>query len=138
MRPLLASIAAVVTLLVAAAPAGAGSETARASGEELVTYLTGGKLKPRKQLRYQFVCAVGCSVTVSSKLKLKGPDLGPVVSSGALLAGQAGEAVIELNKGARSAIKAAVKKAKLVTQVTATNVGTGEVDVDSRTYRFKR
>jgi hypothetical protein len=134
-------IAAVTLLLVLPASAGAATRdapTASTSGEEQVTYLTGGKLKPRKRLRYRVVCAASCALTVSSKLNLKGPNLGPITSTGTIAAGQVAEAVIRVNKGARSAIKANRRAAKLVTTVTATNTTTGEVDVDRRTYRFKR
>ena len=128
----------MAAVLIAAAPAGAGSPTASASGEELLTYLTGGKFKAGKRIAYQVVCAANCTLTAESKLKMKGPDVGPIRSTGTFAAGQVAEAFIKPNKAARGAIKAKIGAAKLVTKVTATNTATGEVDVDSRIYKFKR
>ncbi len=134
----LASLAAVAALLIAAAPAGAGSPTASASGEELLTYLTGGRLKAGKRIAYQVVCAANCTLSAQTKLKVKGPDIGPITSTATFPAGQVAEAFIKPNQAARSAIKAHIGAARLVTQVTATNTATGEIDVDNRTYRFKK
>ena len=130
--------AATAALLLTAAPAGAGSTNATASGEELLTYLTGGKLKPSKRFAYQVICAADCSLSATAKVKVKGGSLGPIVSTAVFPANQVAEAFIKPNKNLRNAIKANIRTARLITKVTATNLATGEVDVDTRTYRFKR
>jgi hypothetical protein len=136
-----AAAAAVAALLVPAASAGAGP-TAKASGEELVTYLTGGKLKVKKKIKYLILCGAPagqlCEIEVSNKLKLKGPDLGPLRSSGIFAGGQAVEIVIQTNKGARKAIKAKLRAARLKSEITATNLTTGEVDFDSESFKLKK
>lgn len=129
--------ATAAALLLWAAPAGAGSPKAKASGEELITYLTKGKLKPGKRIAYDVVCAADCSLTATSTLVLKGPNLGPVAASGQFPAGQVAESFLKPNKAARSAIKRNTGSAKLRTAVTATNLLTGETDTDRRTFRFK-
>lgn len=129
--------ATAAALLLWAAPAGAGSPKAKASGEELITYLTKGKLKPGKRIAYDVVCAADCSLTATSTLVLKGPNLGPVAASGQFPAGQVAESFLKPNKAARSAIKRNTRSAKLRTAVTATNLLTGETDTDRRTFRFK-
>ena len=131
-------MAAMAALMVAATPAGAGSPEAGASADHLLTYLTGGKLKPGKRIAYQVVCSANCTLTASTKLKLKGPDIGPISSTATFNANVVAEAFIKPNKAARNAIKANIGAAKLVTEVTATDLTTGEIDVDNRTYRFKR
>ncbi|CAN5566490.1 hypothetical protein BH20ACT15_BH20ACT15_16340 [soil metagenome] len=45
--------------------------------------------------------------------------------------------ILKPNGPLRKAIKANKGKAKLRTKIVATNVATGEVDVDRRTYKFK-
>lgn len=129
--------ATAAALLLWAAPAGAGSPKAKASGEELITYLTKGKLKPGKRIAYDVVCAADCSLTATSTLVLKGPNLGPVAASGQFPAGQVAESFLKPNRAARSAIKRNTRSAKLRTAVTATNLLTGETDTDRRTFRFK-
>jgi hypothetical protein len=130
--------ATAAALLLWAAPAGAGSPKAKASGEELITYLTKGKLKPGKRIAYQVVCAADCELSATSTLVLKGPNLGPVTAEGQFPAGQVAESFLKPNKPARSAIKSHLGSSKLRTSVTATNVLTGETDTDRRTFRFKR
>jgi hypothetical protein len=124
-------------ILVTAGPADAGSPTATAAGEELVSYLTKGKLKPGKRISYRVVCAAACQLTATSTLVLKGPDLGPVSETGLFPAGQSVEAFLKPNKSARNLIKANLGASKLRTSITATNTATGEIDSDRRSFRFK-
>jgi len=129
------ALAATAALL---APAGAGAgPTASKSGEELVRYLTKGKLKPAKRIEYRVVCAADCAITATSTLVLKGPNLGPIASSGQFPAGQIIEVFLKPNKAARAAIKDSGKAAKLKTKVNVTNLATGETDSDARSFGFK-
>lgn len=129
---------AAIAALVGPAAAGAGAgPTARKSGEELVRYITKGKLKASKRIEYRVVCGADCALTATSTLVLKGPNLGPVSSSGQFTGGQAARVFLKPNKAARAAIKASGNSAKLRTTVRATDLVTGEVDTDTRTYRFK-
>ena len=123
--------------LLWAAPAGAGSPQAKASGEDLLSYLTKGKLKPGKRIAYRVVCSADCQLTATSTLVLKGPDLGPASDSGAFPAGQIAEAFLKLNGPARSAIKDNIGASKLRTTVTAISTIDGTTDTDSRTFKFK-
>jgi hypothetical protein len=123
------SIAALGVSLTAA-PAVAEYDT-------LLAYLTVGKLKPGKRITYKVVCSADCQLTASSTVILKGPDLGPVTSSGQFGANQVAEVFLKPNKPARRAIKANLGASKLKTKVRATNPTTGEVDTDTRTFRFK-
>lgn len=124
------------------APAGAGTPTATASGEELVTYQTLGKLKVDKRVTYLIACGAPagqtCSFEVTNTIVLPGPNVTLHTSGGPFVSGQLVEVFIQLNKGARRAIVASGKKAKLRSEVTATNVNTGEVDFDEGVFRFKR
>lgn len=129
--------AGAATLLLGAAPAGADSPRAKASAEDLVSYLTKGKLKPGKRISYRVVCSADCNLTATSTLVLKGPDLGPVTSSGAFPAGTVAEAFLKPNKPARDAIKDNIGSTKLRTTVTATSTVDGSTDTDTRTFKFK-
>lgn len=146
---LLATTAAALGLAIPAG-AGAGSDAqaggemkivgqlgAKTAGEELVTYVTSGKLKVTKVIRYRVVCAADCNITTVSRLKLKGPDLPPVRLAGAFPAGSIIEVSLKPNGPALKALKANVGAAKMVTKATATNVATGEVDSDARNFKFK-
>lgn len=124
-------------ILVTAAPAGAGSPTATKSGEDLVRYLTKGKLKPGKRIAYRVVCSADCNLTVTSTLVLPGPNLGPSSESGSFPAGTVVEAFLKLNGPAQSAIKDNIGAAKLRTRVDATSTVDGSTDTDQRTFKFK-
>jgi hypothetical protein len=127
---------AVAAVLLPALPA-AASPTAQTSAEDLVSFLTKGKLKPGKRIAFRFVCSEDCFVTATSTLVLKGPNLGPIASSGQFPAGQIIEAFLKPNRPARDAIKDNIGASKLRTSVTATSTGTGETDTDNRTFKFK-
>lgn len=129
--------ASAALLVVAVPPATAGSPQATAS-DHFLTFLTDGKLKVRKRLAFQVVCNADCNLSATTKLKLKGPDLGPVTSTATFPAGVVAEAFLKPNQAARNAIKAKIGAARLITEVTATNVLTGEVEILRRTFKFKR
>jgi hypothetical protein len=130
-------VAATVAFLASAAPVGAGAPTATSAGEELVVYLTQGKLKPSKRISYRAACSADCQLSVSTTLVLKGPNLGPASDVGLFAAGQIAEPFLKPNKTARGLIKANLGASKLRTSITATNTLTGEVDRDRRTFKFK-
>ena len=106
--------------------------------EDLVSYLTKGKRKVAKKVRYQFVCSADCQVTVSSKIKLKGPDVPPLVDTAQFAAGVPIAHSLTLNKSLREAITDHIGASKLVSEVRATNTATGESDTDRRTFSFKK
>ena len=134
-------IVVLLTLAVlAAAPlSGLTSTGAKAATEydNLVAYLSFGKLKVGKRISYQFVCASDCQVTARSTLVLPGPNLGPVVDTGIFAAGQTGRETLTLNKAARSMIKSHLGASKLRTSLT-TSTSTGQTDSDTRVFKFKR
>jgi hypothetical protein len=136
-----ATLAAAGALLIPATPAGAGGPKAQASGEELVSFITTGKIKVKNPFSYQFVCGApapaNCAITIRAEIVLKGPNL-DIANSGVLAAGQIGIHEISTSKSVRSAIKANIKSSKLRTTVEATNTTTGEVDSDEATFKFKR
>ena len=129
---------AATAALVGPGAAGAGEgPTASSSGDELIRYLTKGKLKPDNRIEYRVVCAADCQLTATSSVVLNGPNLRPVSSTGAFVAGQVVEVFLKPNKPARAAIRESGGSAKLVTKVSATNTLTGETDTDRRNFRFK-
>jgi hypothetical protein len=139
-RTALATAATLAALLVPAASAGAGP-AANKSGEELVTYLTTGKIKVKNPISFQILCGApapaNCLVQVEAEIKVPGPN--PQFSDvGTLLPGQVGIFEISVSKGARTFIKDNLKKSKLTATVTATNSVSGEVDVDGETFKFKK
>ena len=125
-------------MIAAAIAAGSLALAAPASaGEDLVSYLTKGKLKPGKRIAYRAVCNADCQLTVTSTLVLKGPDLGPVSSTNTFNAGTIAEAFLKPNKPARQAIKDHIGVSRLRTEITATSLADGTTDTDSRTFKFK-
>ena len=147
MRRRLALLAALA-VTAAAFPASAGADSrvvpfdtgdlATKSDENLVIYLTTGKIKAKNPISWAAGCPVACSYSASTELKLKGPDLGPVTSSGQLPAFNALESIFKLNKTARSSLKDNIGAAKLVTSFTGTDLVTGVVDTDEVTFKFKK
>jgi hypothetical protein len=129
--------AGVWTLFAGAAPASPSSPLAPAADtENLVSYVTVGKLKPGKRIVYKFVCSTECQVTTSSTLVLKGPNLGPAVDTGMFSPGQIAEAFLKPNKAARRAITAHIGASKLRTSISASDAA-GATDTDTRVFRFK-
>jgi hypothetical protein len=125
-------IVAMLCVLGMLLPAAAGAQTG------VVSYATTGKLKVAKRIQYSIVCSVNCQVTATSTLKLKGPDLAPAVVPGQLAAGAAGQPFIVLNKAALRALKADVRKARLVSSVTAVDLSTGASQTINTVFKFKR
>jgi hypothetical protein len=120
-----------------AAPASPSSQASPAADtEDLVSYVTVGKLKPGKRIAYKFVCSTECQVTATSTLVLKGPNLGPAVDTGMFSSGQIAEAFLKPNKAARAAINAHIGASKLRTSIRASNAA-GATDTDTRAFRFK-
>jgi hypothetical protein len=140
-RTSLIAVLAALALLVPATTAGAGP-AANKSGEELITYLDTGKLKVDERISFFVFCGApagsGCLVEATMTLKLPGPDVRPGPLSGSAAAQTEVEVYLEPNRAARKIIRAAGKKARMVTEVTATNAITGEVDTDSHTFRLKK
>ena len=127
------------SILAAATPAGAGppDATRAAEDEGLVSYVTAGKLRPKKRIAYGFVCSQQCQATAGSTLVLKGPNLGPAVDTGMFAAGEIAEAFLKPNKAARGAIKSHIGAARLRTSIMAITAA-GVTDTDTRTFRFRR
>lgn len=142
MRGVKRLIAGVVaaSLLAFAAPAGAGQgePQAQSSAEELVRYLTKGKLRVKKSIRYRMICSEDCQVTVRSAIKIKGPDPAPVVSTGAFAAGETFEVLLKPNKPLRRSMSRNLGSTEIKSTVAAVSTIDGETDTDRRTYRFKR
>jgi hypothetical protein len=138
-KKLIAGLAAA-SLLAFAAPAGAGQgePQAEASAEELVRYLTKGKLRVKKVIRYRMVCSEDCQVTVRSAIKVKGPDPAPLVNTGNFAAGQVFEVELRPNKPLRNAMKEKLGATKINSSVTAVSTLDGESDTDKRTFKFKK
>jgi hypothetical protein len=137
----LVTLAAAGALLILATPAGAGGPTAHSSGEELISFLTTGKIKAKSPLKYEFICGApapaNCAVNVRAEIVIKGPNVN-VTNSGVLVAGQIGIHEIEISGGLKRAIRDKIKSSKLRATVTANNTTTGEVDEDTATFKFKR
>jgi hypothetical protein len=112
--------------------------TGQPAAEDLLSYLTIGKLKLGKRIAYRLRCSAECDVTATSILVLRGPDVGPVVDTGSFPGGEIIEAFLRPNKSARRAIRRSVGASKLRTSVTATNPTTGLTDTDTRVFRFRR
>lgn len=133
----MAGLAAAAALLGSAATATAEPQ-AKAAGEEVISYVTKGKLKLAKTIRYSFACGVACNVKIDVTVVLPGPNFRtPPVTATNVPAGQVLEDKLKPNGALRKAIKADKGRAKLRTTITGTNVATGEVDVDKRTFKFK-
>lgn len=135
LQALLALFAVGIVLLPAGA--GAGEPQAQSSAEGLVRYLTKGKLKPAKKIKFRFVCNAACSVRVSTTFKVPGNSTSPPDATGTLAADQIGIVTLTPNGPLLSAIKAHRDKSKLITKIVAKNLDVGGKDVDSRTFRFK-
>ena len=127
---------AATAALVGPGAAGAGEGRRHPARAMSRRYLTKGKLKPDNRIEYRVVCAADCQLTATSSVVLNGPNLRPVSSTGAFVAGQVVEVFLSRTspRGPRSGRRGS---AKLVTKVSATNTLTGETDTDRRNFRFK-
>jgi hypothetical protein len=132
-----AAAAATAALLGPAATATADPQ-AKAAGEEVISFVTKGKLKLGKTISYQFVCGVACNVKADVSIALPGPNFNstPVTATN-IPAGQVLEDKLKPNGPLLKAIKADKGRAKLQATITGTNVATGEVDVDKASFKFK-
>ncbi|MGZ5340509.1 MAG: hypothetical protein ACXWED_03770 [Solirubrobacterales bacterium] len=129
------------TKIVIAAAAGLAllaPAASAADNDALITYSGPVKLKVQKRIAYPVVCSANCQVTATTTLLLPGPDLGPVVVPGSLTAGASAEPFVVLNKAALRNVRNNVGRARLRTQIDATNVTTGDTDTDTRVFRFHR
>lgn len=108
------------------------------AAEDLLSYVTTGKLKLGKRIAYRLMCSAECQVTATSILVLRGPNVGPVADTGAFPGGEIIEAFLRPNKSARRAIRRHIGASKLRTSVTATDPATGLSDTDTRVFRFWR
>ncbi|MDP9228396.1 MAG: hypothetical protein M3M99_05005 [Actinomycetota bacterium] len=133
----IASGAVAVAALIPVASAGAGPVATKSDEDVVSYYLPEPKLPVSKRIVYQATCSQNCLLSATTELKLKGPDIGPVTSSATFTGGTIAEAFIVINKNARRAIKQHKKAAKLKTEITGTNLFTGEIDTDSYTFKFK-
>lgn len=112
--------------------------TAGKSAEDLVAFLTKGKLKVDKNISYLFQCARNCNVSVTLKLVV------PRVQAPADTASGSFQAAIPIRDGFKpsgplqKAIRDGGKKSKLKSTIVATDPTTGETDVDKRTFKFKK
>lgn len=140
LRRSLLAVFATLALLVPAATAGAGP-AANKSGEELVTYLDTGRLKIDERISFFVFCGApagsGCQIEADMRVKLPGPDFRAGPLSGSTAAQTEVEVFLEPNRAARKILRIAGKRARMVTEVTATNILTGEVDTDEQTFRLK-
>jgi hypothetical protein len=139
------SAAASTTGGLRAVAAGADS-TATAAAESLVRYLPRGRLPVKRRIAYRGVCQTSapnppdnfCSVVSRTTLVLPGPNLGPITLSNSFSNNQVFEVHFTLNGPAFKALKKYRNKARLRTRLRATDLTNGSVDVDRRTFRFKR
>lgn len=161
----LAACAATATVLFGApasgsvsggvAPAASGSgPAARSADESLVRYLTEGRLPTRMKCppgsgapgRYRCIfffgeCSADCKLVVRMKLVLPDRVVGPVRASTSLDADVEPAFQSYLGPLTRPTLRALRRNwwaARFRTRIRATDIVTGEVDVDRRTFRFKR
>ena len=81
---------------------------------------------------------MACNVKADVSIALPGPNFNttPVTATN-VAAGQVLEDKLKPNGPLLDAIKADKGRAKLQATLTATNVATGEIDVDKATFKFK-
>jgi hypothetical protein len=116
----------------------AQAPTAAASGEELISYVTTGKLKVREDIVFQVVCSVDCQINSELELIVPGPNVDLGTQSAPFPAFAIVDVSVELNGKSRKAIREDIKKVKVRSTITGTNLLTGEVDVDSNTFKLKK
>ena len=126
-------IAATVAAFAVLAPAANAVDN-----DALIAYSGPLKLKAAKRVSYPVLCSANCTVTATTTLVLPGPDLGPVVVPGNLTAGTPAEPYIVLNKAALHNLRNNVNKARLRTQIEATNTTNGDTDTDTQVFKFHR
>jgi hypothetical protein len=116
---------------------GGTTATSSAEVETLASYVTTGKLKVQRRVRFLASCSVNCDVTVHMVLEVPGPNLASEPLSGSFPAGQVFEGYIKLTKSGLAFLKENKSKAKFRTEYTATDPLTGNTDTDTRAFKFK-
>ena len=159
----LAACAATATMLAGApasgsvsggvAPAASSGPVARSADESLVRYLTEGRLPTRMKCppgsgaagRYRCIfflgeCSADCKLVVRMKLVLPDRVVGPVRVSTSLDVDKepAFQSYMLLTRPVLRALRRNWWAARFRTRIRATDIVTGEIDVDRRTFRFKR
>ena len=119
------------------APTGKHQAGASIEVESLVSYVTKGKLKVQRKIRFLGSCTADCSVAVSMTLKIPGPNVIANPQPVNFLAGEIFEGFIELPKAGVAFIKENKGKSKFVTTIRAVNTLTGDTDTDKRNFKFK-
>lgn len=141
---ILAGTLALAGLLPATVSAGAGlaptgkqQADASVEVESLVAYVTKGKIKAQRRVRFLGSCSADCSVTVNMTLVVPGPNVVANPPSATFLAGEIFEGFIKLSKSGAAFLKKNKDKSKLRTKIRAVNTVTGDTDTDKRTFKFK-
>jgi hypothetical protein len=142
---ILAGTLALAGLLPASVSAGSGlAPTGQQQAgksvelETVVRYITKGKIKPQRKVRFVAVCSVACNVTVDMTLVVPGPNLSDEPLSATFAAGEVWEGFIDLgSKSNVGFLKANKKKSKFRTSIQAVDPATGNTDTDQRVFRFK-
>jgi hypothetical protein len=96
------------------------------------------KLKVAKKLKIPVACQVDCDIVARSTLKLPGPNLGPVSSSGHIQPSASKVIILTLNGPAKAALKDGFKSSKLIVRVTATDSSTGQQVNANKSFKFKK
>lgn len=140
---ILAGTLALAGLLPATVNAGSGLAptqqqlaTTSLEVETLASYVTKGKIKAERRVRFLGVCSTDCAVTASMTLAWPGPNL-VTSDSGTFPAGQVFEGFIKLTKAGHGYLKENKGKSKLVTKIQAVDTLTGDTDTDKRNFKFK-
>ena len=135
---------ALAGLLPAAASGSAGlvatqntTATSSAEVETLASYVTKGKIKAQRRVRFLASCSVNCNVTVHMVLEVPGPNLASAPLTGSFAAGQVFEGYIKLTKAGLAFLKENKSKSKFRTEYEATDPLTGNTDTDTRAFKFK-
>ena len=105
--------------------------------ETIVSYLRTGKLRVAKKVVVPFVCSVNCSVV--STLVLKGPSVrGSDTRQVSLGANSPVGHRIRPRPKALRLMKRVPRKYRLISTITATDIGTGTKETVKHSFRFKR
>jgi hypothetical protein len=103
----------------------------------IVNYLPTGKLRVAKKVVVPFVCSVSCSVV--STLVLKGPAVrGSDIRQVSLGPNSPVGHRIKPRPKALRLMKRVPRKYRLISTITATDIGTGAKETVMHTFRFRR
>ncbi len=131
------ALTAALAIGALAAPSASAEPTAEKSAEDLVQFLTKGKIKIGNRISYQFQCNRNCNATVTLKLKVPRVRAPANTASGSFTAGIPVDDGFKINGPLKKAIRAGGNKSKLTSTIKATDPTTGEFDKDVRTFKFK-